>query len=413
MENHPIPQDVTGFQFRLIGDMTVKQFAYIGAGAVFAWMFYVILPLPGFFKILFAALIGCVGVALAFLPIEGRPLDVMMTHFFKSLFSPNQYVFRKAGGHLIVTIPQHVVQQTQQIGGAPNISAEELQTFLKSLRTTTNSPGGGVDQKEAAFLQSLSTNYVPSAPVPQPAPQTPVQEPTKPKAVDTPHQPITFTMESISKPVTSQAQPPIQEPVIQQAPTPQAQPQQPIPEQKPEPQIDVVKKEAVLDLNEQMRIAMAQKQQLEDELAALQRKLATQKQQVYTPTVVNGPPQQTTNVKMVATPIKAKTGAPPTPDVPNLITGVIKNPRGGVLPNILVEVKDKEGNPVRAFKTNQLGQFASATPLANGLYTIEFEDPKEANKFDTVELAIQGEIILPMEVTSIDAREELRKSLFN
>ena len=36
MENHPIPQDVTGFQFRLIGSMTVKQFGYLSAGVIAA-----------------------------------------------------------------------------------------------------------------------------------------------------------------------------------------------------------------------------------------------------------------------------------------------------------------------------------------------------------------------------------------
>ena len=39
MDNHPIPQDVTGFQFRLIGDMTIKQFAYLAGGMILAWIF--------------------------------------------------------------------------------------------------------------------------------------------------------------------------------------------------------------------------------------------------------------------------------------------------------------------------------------------------------------------------------------
>ncbi len=86
----------------------------------------------------------------------------------------------------------------------------------------------------------------------------------------------------------------------------------------------------------------------------------------------------------------------------------MKNP----LPNILVEVKDPQGNAVRAFKTNALGQFASATPLTNGNYTIEFDDPKILNKFDKVGFAASGAIILPIEVISVDTREELRRSLF-
>lgn len=401
MDNHPIPQDVTGFQFRLIGDMTVKQFVYVAAGAVLAWMFYVILPVSAFIKIPIVAIVGGIGVAFAFLPIEGRPLDVMMSIFFKSLFSPNQYVFRKSGGHLFVT----VTAQTPQTTGArpsnqtPNVSPDQLQSFLKNLHTAPSTTP--LDDKEAAFIQSLT-----SQPILQ---KNPIQQVPTPIV-----QPITFTVETIQQPAPQipmpVQQPVAPQPVLQQQPAQQPEPVQEKPKNTEE---HTQQREAVLDLNEQMRTAMAQKQKLEDELAALQRKLESQKQ-AYTPTIVTSAPAPTTqHVTQMATVATAKTGAPPTPEVPNLITGVIKNPRGGILANILVEIKNKEGSPVRAFKTNQLGQFASATPLANGIYTIEFEDPKGGNKFDVLQLPVKGEIILPMEVTSIDAREELRRSLFN
>jgi hypothetical protein len=106
-------------------------------------------------------------------------------------------------------------------------------------------------------------------------------------------------------------------------------------------------------------------------------------------------------------------GLPTAPEFPNVVTGIIKDPRGNPLQNILVEVKDSQGNAVRAFKTNALGQFASATPLTNGEYSIGFEDPREQNKFDTVAFKATGEIILPIEIISVDTREELRRSLFN
>src|SRR3989344_4811036 len=84
MENHPIPQDVTGFKFRLIGSITVKQFLYLlGAGAS-ALIFY-ILPLPFLAKIPFMLLSGGVGLSLAFVPIDGRPMDKMILNFLKTL----------------------------------------------------------------------------------------------------------------------------------------------------------------------------------------------------------------------------------------------------------------------------------------------------------------------------------------
>ena len=105
-------------------------------------------------------------------------------------------------------------------------------------------------------------------------------------------------------------------------------------------------------------------------------------------------------------------GASSIPDSPNLITGVTRDPRGNPLSNILVEIKDKENNPIRAFKTNEVGKFASATPLMNGTYTVEFEDPKAQNKFEKITMHVAGQIIMPIEAISIDTREELRRSLF-
>jgi len=90
----------------------------------------------------------------------------------------------------------------------------------------------------------------------------------------------------------------------------------------------------------------------------------------------------------------------------------VRDARGNVLPGILVEIKDKDGNPVRAFKTNGLGHFASATPVANGIYTIIFEDLKGKQDFEVVQIEAKGEIMLPLEIISHDAREALRKELF-
>ncbi|EKD86655.1 MAG: hypothetical protein ACD_37C00201G0001, partial [uncultured bacterium] len=73
----------------------------------------------------------------------------------------------------------------------------------------------------------------------------------------------------------------------------------------------------------------------------------------------------------------------------------------------------QDNNPVRAFKTNGLGRFASATSLANGKYILIFEDSKGTNKFDSIQIEAIGNPIIPLEVISVDAREELRRSLFN
>jgi hypothetical protein len=42
-----------------------------------------------------------------------------------------------------------------------------------------------------------------------------------------------------------------------------------------------------------------------------------------------------------------------------------------LLENMVVIIKDQDGDPVRALKTNRLGQFAITTPLESGDYTAE------------------------------------------
>jgi len=100
MQQHPVPQNITSYRFRLIGEMTLGQFARLAIGCLIALLFYA-LPLPGFIKWSFIFLFACGGALLAFAPVEGRPLEVWIISFFKSIYSPNQYLWRKT----VVSLP--------------------------------------------------------------------------------------------------------------------------------------------------------------------------------------------------------------------------------------------------------------------------------------------------------------------
>lgn len=406
MENHPIPQDVTGFQFKLIGDMTIKQFAYLITGVIMAWIFFS-LPITYFIKIPFAFFFGLFGVSLAFLPIEGRPMDVMIGNFLKALSSPTQYVYRKTGVPVWSQAP--IYRKTVQ-GQNSQAVKPQARVFLQTSMQAMSVPKNDLDKKELSFFQSLFGPQNGSFPQ---APQ------------DTKNgSPVIITMHDDAKkeepkkePVATNTQTePIAENALQEKAAILEQQLQIAKDEEANLQKQAVPTQAIhektLELEKQLAEVLAQKEQLTGQLINLQQKLDQQKKQFFTPGVVTSPKIETKNVKSIPGPMGKSVGLPLTPDVPNLITGILKNPRNMPLPNILVEVKDSEGNPVRAFKTSSLGQFASATPLLNGTYTMEFEDPKGENKFDFIEIKANGEIILPIEVISIDTREELRKSLF-
>lgn len=94
IQQHPLPQDISAYRFRLIGDMTIKQFVSLGIGIVLAVVFYSS-PLPFFFKYPLAFLFLLLGVGMAFVPVQGRTLDTWIFAFLRSIYSPTQFVWKQ------------------------------------------------------------------------------------------------------------------------------------------------------------------------------------------------------------------------------------------------------------------------------------------------------------------------------
>jgi hypothetical protein len=95
MEQHAIPQQISSYQFRLVGDMTLKQFFQLAGGLLVSLLFYAskLHPLVKWPFIIFFALLG---VALAFLPFEERPLEKWIVSFFRSIYSPTLFSWAKS-----------------------------------------------------------------------------------------------------------------------------------------------------------------------------------------------------------------------------------------------------------------------------------------------------------------------------
>ena len=86
------------------------------------------------------------------------------------------------------------------------------------------------------------------------------------------------------------------------------------------------------------------------------------------------------------------------PTSANVITGMVTTVEGNIIDNAIIEIKDAQGQPVRALKTNRLGQFAIATPLKNGHYIIEIDSP--GKKFPIYKIETSGKIIPPISIRS-------------
>src|SRR5258708_2041983 len=94
MEQNPVPQNISLYQFDWVGDMTLKQFLELATGVVIGVIIYAT-ALPGLIKwplIFFSAISGA---ALAFVPFEERPLEQWIFAFFRSIYSPTLFHWQK------------------------------------------------------------------------------------------------------------------------------------------------------------------------------------------------------------------------------------------------------------------------------------------------------------------------------
>ncbi|RJQ24463.1 hypothetical protein C4577_07830 [Candidatus Parcubacteria bacterium] len=367
MENHPIPQDVTGFKFKLIGSITVKQFLYLLFSGLLAYTCF-LLGLPFFVKFLIALIPICLGTALAFLPVDGRPMDAMILNYLKAVPSENQYIYRKRGSFVLdFSYAEHHKKTIKPNSKPQQSTAQDLKKIM--LLNQFGHNGLKDDQEELDFIKKIKSFFDEAAMEEKEEGEQSSGGAVKNSPNINSRTPLRVDENKEEQPVEAETKQEASKQEVDKANADQRQ------------------RERV----EQKVIEQAKEQRAKEALAALDKK---------------------PSIKTIGPEGALKAGFPMLPDIPNIILGIVKDPRDKILQNILVEVLDKNDVPVRAFKTNTLGQFASATPLSNGIYKIFFEDPSGKHEFEAVEINLTGEIFYPLEVTSVDEREKLRRELF-
>lgn len=173
MEQHAIPQQISSYQFRLVGDMTLKQFFQLAGGCLVSLLIYAS-ALPAIIKwplIIFFALLG---VALAFLPFEERPLEKWIVAFFKSIYSPTIFSWAKATTpekyFQDEEVPQQQIAQQQagyvQPTGAGSLFGKlELaeNNFLNSITQLFSVPGGTKTEVAPETIQPRTQLNIPQS----------------------------------------------------------------------------------------------------------------------------------------------------------------------------------------------------------------------------------------------------------
>jgi len=329
-EQHPIPQQISAFQFRLVGDMTLKQFVQLAGGAIVALLFYAS-GLPPFIKwplILFS--FGS-GAALAFLPLEDRPLGKWVISFFKSIYSPTVFVWQKAA-----KLPIYFAPETQ---APPTTTPASQLTSTPALMPVQKPEEANLEKKEQTFLDKITT--LSSAPV-------------------------ATVVSGISPLLTPKTTMPTQEPTQQTKP------------------FVVVPSSRTVSVDKDLKTRGFELPKEEDVAEPFSTTTVS-------PFYGKGVPITDREAKF------SDEASPPTPPTrPNTIVGQVMDGNGKIIEGVILEIKDAQGRPVRALKTNKLGHFMIVTPLLDGRYEIIVE--KEGYDFEPITFQAKGAIISPIAI---------------
>ena len=368
MREHALPQDVVGYRFHIIGNMTIKQFAEVAIGCALAFGVYNT-NLPLILKWPMIVILAGGGAMLAFVPFEERPLDHWFTAFFRALYRPTQFFWQRTS-----KIPEPFLYESnekhnslvKEIDLTP-ARRQRVKEYLRSVDDVESDSGD--DAKTQARLQEIFQHFsgspapqayatvvvpdaVPSSPTPS-MPSSdqylePVPEPTAESVTST------FTSPVATTPSTDNVQIPQQE-TITIAPS--------------DLQLDAVMSD--------------------DQVNQMAQQAATFVDQSTISAPTADPAMQTITQNRTLP-------FPNRPTEPNKVVGMVVDQQDTPLQNAIVEILTADGLPARAIKTNVLGQFFITTPLANGTYTIQAE--KEGFQFPALQLITSGQVIDPLEI---------------
>lgn len=396
MREHPIPQDITGYRFHIIGSMTLKQFLEVGGGIVIAVILYKsgVPDVVRWPAILFFALGGA---AMAFVPFEERALDHWVITYFKVMFRPTKYFWRrepKTPNYFVYQPASRSANPDQEIDLTPARRAR-IKEYLTSIRKPIegDSYDQAVQNRVGGILNQFNDTSLVLAQTPQPTSQ--LEKPNLEPRVRTMREKTSVDPITTPPTKTDVVEPPTLNPLLESLPA-QEEPENasmsmPIKFDQVAQQVKLVDQPLI-----EYSPTDTERPHVQEEDVVLSQ----------TPVVLQPAPEPAPQPTPPPTPANPPAGAvfnnnlpfPSTPTQPNKLVGMVLTAQSELVPGAVIEVKDQRGDVVRVVKTNALGQFFVTTPLPKGNYTVAVEAPNLT--FPPVSLAISNTILQPLEVRS-------------
>lgn len=135
MQQHPIPQNVTGFEFKLVGFLTLKQFLYLAAAGIISFIVFV--SVSSILKWLVIVPVSLLALAFAFMPINGMKFDKWIVVFIRAITSPSRRVWYKEEKVLSFLEPQFSYYLRRPVAKAVAASGDrsKLDAYLAQIKS--------------------------------------------------------------------------------------------------------------------------------------------------------------------------------------------------------------------------------------------------------------------------------------
>ena len=132
MEQHAIPQQISSYEFKLVGEMTLKQFLKAAAGIVLALLInstklIILVKWP------LMLIFGGVGILFAFVPFEDRPLEVWVKAFIESIYNPTIYIYKKKStdNWLDLDLSKNISSDVKTVSVKKSTTSSEMENVMK------------------------------------------------------------------------------------------------------------------------------------------------------------------------------------------------------------------------------------------------------------------------------------------
>ncbi len=403
MIEHPVPQNITAYEFRLIGNMTIKQFVLLGAGGVVGFLIYST-NLPTFIKWPIIVLSVIVGIALAFLPYEERSLDQWLLNFLKAMYRPTKFYWRRIARvpDFFTFVPSPGVMAESQRPDLTPYRTTQVKEFLSSL--TPEQIAAPVDQldlfRQSAAIGALfgqveaASNVVPGKtqllrkPALQARPRPLRQKVEKATIATMANAPSAISIFAAAAPGTTTNVLPAA-PRVDQAPLPPEEVEVSVPAPRTATAVVVPMEKIVVESTTPTPLATSVAEPSEEGLTAI----------AAAPYLEAGTEEKISHGEKIIPVVFSKDlPFPASSEKPNLLIGMVHDHERHIAPGAIVEVIDQGNTTVRAMKTNNLGQFYMSSPLKDGEYTIHTE--KEGLTFPIYAFSSTGTILDPVDITA-------------